>query len=188
MLSHETNLDSELDNSRVYDTRDKDTIIHSIDWFQTNVRNYYKSNLVIGHLNINIVYNKLDEIKNLLSKKMFDILFLAETKVDQTTSNAYLNHSQYRLIRQGRKRGGGGILAYMREDFAVYRKQKLEPENVESICLEVKESNNARFIICACYRSPTKCKESDFISSLTNAVEMMYQEMNSNYTKAIWAC
>ena len=60
---------------------DNDTDIRSISWFQTNVRNYYKSNLIIGHLNINSIYNKLDEVKDLLNKNLFDILFLAEPRL-----------------------------------------------------------------------------------------------------------
>ena len=47
-------------------------------------------------------------------------------------------------------------------------------EFIESICLDVKDSNNSRFIVCACYRSPTKYKESDFLASLSTAAENMY--------------
>ena len=162
--------------NEVHQTTDNDVEdIHSTHWFQTNIRSYYKSNLIIGHLNINSIYNKLDEVKYLLNKNMFDILFLAEAKIDRTVSDALLNHHGYRLIRQDRKKGTGGIMAYIRSDLPVYRKRKLEPENVESICLEVKDSNNSRFLVCACSRSPGKCKETDFISSLTNAAEMMYR-------------
>ena len=85
-----------------------------------------------------------------------------------------LNHPRYRLIRQDRKRGAGGILVYILDDLPINRKRKLETENVESICLEV----NSRFLVCACYRSAGKCKENDFISSLTNVVEMMYRTRN----------
>ena len=40
----------------------------------------------IGNLNINSVVNKIDEGKELLNRNMFDILFLAETKIDRTVS------------------------------------------------------------------------------------------------------
>lgn len=51
----------------------------------------------------------------------------------------------------------------------------MEPEKVESICLNVMDSRKARFIVSACYRSPKFCKISDFISLLTSAVELMYR-------------
>ena len=73
-----------------------------------------------------------------------------------------------------RKKGAGGLLAYIRNDLSAYRRLKLESSDIESICLDVKDSNNSRFIVCACYRSPTKCKESDFLASLSTATENMY--------------
>ena len=72
----------------------------------------------------------------------------------------------------------GGLIAYA--DLSVYRRRKLEPKKVESICLDVKDTNNTRFIVCACYRSPSKCKckVSHFISSLSSAIELMYRSRN----------
>lgn len=37
------------------------------------------------------------------------------------------------------------------------------------------DSRKARFIVCACYRSPKFCKITDFMSSLTSATELMYK-------------
>ena len=88
------------------------------------------------------------------------------------------------MIRQDRKRGAGGLLVYIRNGIPVYRKRKLEPDNVESICLDVKDSNNCHFLICACYRSPGKCQETDFIASFINATETMSEhEANYYYSK-----
>ena len=106
---------------------------------------------------------------------MFDILFLAETKIDSTVSSRLVSHPGFRTIRKDRKKGAGGLLAYIRNDLSAYRRLKLESSDIESICLDVKDSNNSRFIVvCACYRSPTKCKESDFLASLSTAAENMY--------------
>ena len=90
---------------------------------------------------------------------MFDILFLAETKIDSTASSHLVSHPGFRTIRKDRKKGAGGLLAYIRNDLSAYRRLKLESSDIESICLDVKDSNNSRFIVCACYRSPTKCRE-----------------------------
>ena len=72
------------------------------------------------------------------------------------------------------QKGAGGLLAYIRNDLLVYRCLKLESSDIESICLDVKDSNNSRFIVCACYRSPTKCKESHCLASPSTAAENMY--------------
>lgn len=66
-------------------------------------------------------------------------------------------------------------MAFVREDLPVCRRHQLEPESVESICLAVMDSRKARFIVCACYRSPKFCKITDFMSSLTSATELMYK-------------
>ena len=146
----------------------------SVDWFFRNVNGYYKSNLKIGHLNINSLQNKLDEVKNILNKCLFDIFFISETKLDGTTSDSFLQQPGYRTIRRDRKKGAGGLIAFVREDIPVCRRRNLEPESVESLCLDVMDSKKARFIVCACYRSPKFCKITDFLSSLTSAIELMY--------------
>ena len=38
-----------------------------IDWFASNINSYYKRNLKIGHLNVNSIYGKADEVIDLLN-------------------------------------------------------------------------------------------------------------------------
>ena len=66
-------------------------------------------------------------------------------------------------------------MAFVREDLSAYRRRKLEPKSVETICLDVTDLRKHRFIVCACYRSEKVNKPSEFISSLTAAVELMYK-------------
>ena len=105
---------------------------------------------------------------------MFDIIFPAETKIDSTVSSHLVSLPGFRTIRKDRKKGAGDLLAYIRNDLFEYRRLKLESSDIVSICLDVEDSNNSRFIVCACYRSPGKCKESDFLASLSTAAENMY--------------
>ena len=53
-----------------------------IEWFAAKINGYYKNNLKIGHLNINSIFGKSDEVVNLLEKCAFDILFISESKID----------------------------------------------------------------------------------------------------------
>ena len=152
---------------------DSDT--DSLSWYMANVSGYYKFNLKIAYLNINSITNKIDEVKEMLGKGMFDILFIAESKIDSTTSTALLAQPGFRLARRDRKKGGGGLLVYIRADLSVYRRAKLEPRDVESICLDVKDANTGRFLVCGCYRSPGKCNELEFMASMSSAAELMYK-------------
>lgn len=71
----------------------------SIDWLTSTVSGYYKSNTKIAYLNINSIQNKLDEVKELLNRSLFEISFIAETKIDSTFSNNLLIQPGYRFIR-----------------------------------------------------------------------------------------
>ena len=83
-------------------------------------------------------------------------------------------HPQYRIIRRDRSKGAGGLLVYIRSAITAYRQVKLEPEGIESICIDVKGYGNNWFMVCACYRSPGKCKITEFIPACMLAAERMY--------------
>ena len=64
-------------------------------------------------------------------------------------------------------------MVYIHKSIKAGRQPKLEASGFESICLNVKGNNNTCFFLCACYRSPNKCKVTDFISSCSIAAENM---------------
>ena len=68
----------------------------------------------------------------MLNKSLFDILFISETKLDGPTSDSFLQ-------QRDRKKSAGGLIAFVREDLPVCRRRNLEPESVESLCLDVME-------------------------------------------------
>ena len=156
-------------------TTNDEPIPDSIEWFYSNINSYYMSDIKIAHLNINSIQNKVDEVKNMLNRNMFDILFIGETKLDDTFPANLLQHPGYRLIRQDHRRGAGGLMVFVRENLSAYRRRKLEPKSVETLCLDVTDLRKHRFMVCACYRSEKVNKLSEFISSLTAAVELMYK-------------
>lgn len=49
---------------------------------------------------------------------------------------------------------------------------------MESICIDVKGHNNSRFLVLACYRSPTKNKPADFLPSIYSAAESLFNIRN----------
>ena len=62
------------------------------------IKCYYKNNLKIGHLKVNSILNKADEVIYLLDRCAFDILFITESKIDRTSSPSLFAHQQYRII------------------------------------------------------------------------------------------
>lgn len=73
----------------------------------------------------------MDEVRNMLIRNMFDILFIAETKFDYTYADDLFWKSGYGIIRQDREKGGGGLMAFVREDLKAYRRRKLKSDKVE---------------------------------------------------------
>ena len=100
-------------------------------------------------------------------------MFLSETKLDKFFPSTLLSNPHYRIIRRDRKRGAGGLLVYISNSLVARRKPKMEQENIESICLNVKGIANTSFHVCACYRSPNLCRVSDFISACSTAADKM---------------
>ena len=105
---------------------------------------------------------------------MFDILIISKSKIDSSVSNMLFAHPQNRIIRRDRSKGAGGLLVYIRSTITTYRQVKLEPEGIESIYLNVKGYGNNWFMVCACYRSPGKCKITEFIPACVLAAERVY--------------
>ena len=147
--------------------------------YKEQIKSFYKYNMSIAHLNINSLFNKVDEVKHLLlDDGLFDILAISETKLDSTYNNTRLQHPDYRILRRDRKKGGGGLLVYLRNTLSAYRRQKLEPSDIESIVIDLKGVNGSRFLIMVCYRSPNKNKPVDFLPSLYSAAENLLNTRN----------
>ena len=146
--------------------------------YKASIAAYYKFNLSIAHQNINSLQNKMDEIRVLLNQELFDILVLTETKIDSSYNNSLFQHPLYRIIRRDRKKGGGGIMVYIKHSVSACRRRKLEPVDIEAVCIDVKGRGNTWFSLLACYRSPNKNKPTEFLSTLYSTTENLYNHRN----------
>ena len=72
--------------------------------------------LIIAHLNINSICNKIDALAN-IALGSIDILVVTETKFDDTFTNARIKINCYgEPLRVDRNGDGGGVLIFIRED------------------------------------------------------------------------
>ena len=104
-----------------------------MNWYRAQVRGYYEKNLTIAYLNVNSINSKADEVLSLLETCQFDVLFIAETKIDGTYSNSLLAHSSYRITRRDQKKGGCGILAYVRTNLTTVERVLSRRESSQSV-------------------------------------------------------
>ena len=63
------------------------------------------------HLNFNSIQNKFEELASLIKKSRTQLI--SESKIDSSYPNRQFTISCYELYRNDRKKGGGGILAYV---------------------------------------------------------------------------
>ena len=117
------------------------------------VRNRCRNNVIISHLNINSLRNKFHDLSDLFSDRLVDILFISETKLDSTFTQAQFDAPGYNSFRKDRNCHGGGLLAYIRSDLPARRRPDLELSRIESLIIEITLNNRKWGIICA-YRPP----------------------------------
>lgn len=134
---------------------------------------------ICASLNINSLRNKFSCIKDLLDRNIVDLLFISETKIDNSFPNAMFTVDNYHLWRADRTASGRGIIAYLRSSIAGDRKTELECKITESIAVEVIIENNKWFFL-GCYRPPSMSETSfsDDIHPTLDKITTKYDNIN----------
>ena len=117
----------------------------------------FSKNLKIGNININSVAGfKLDELKSLILKSLFDIMVISECKVDHSFPDSRFYIKGFRLYRKDRSRFGGGVFIYVRRGLIVGRIHDLEGHVVESIslCVQTGPADQKRYLLSECKDHP----------------------------------
>ena len=76
------------------------------------------------HLNINSIQIKFEELASLIKKSRTQLMIVSKSKIDSSYSNSQFTISGYELYRNDRKKGGGGILAYVSSEL-IWKQIKL---------------------------------------------------------------
>ena len=112
----------------------------------------------IGHINIQGLNNKIDQVKLMLSsdQNKIQIFGLSETKLQNFHPDVMYEIEGYQKpFRRDRKENqGGGILIYVENGVACKRRPDLENEQLECIWLEVKPKKSKPFLVGHIYRPP----------------------------------
>ena len=75
----------------------------------------YREEFIIPSYDINSLESKFVEVKEWLDQRVFDILTIQETKIDRTYPNSQFQEEHYKLYRNDRIKGGGGIVVLRSE-------------------------------------------------------------------------
>lgn len=89
---------------------------------------------VIGSLNINSLCGKFSAVLEWMD--VFDILTIQETKIHKSFPDSQFAVDGYNMYRMDRKKGGGGIVVYVRKSIPSYR-LRVKTGEVESILIDI---------------------------------------------------
>ena len=87
----------------------------------------------------------------MLSQNTLDVLFLSETKIDQSFPKAQFEIMGFKCHRADRNSHGGGVIAYIRNDLPHRRRNDIEimiAPPVEALVIEVIIRNQSWLFIC----------------------------------------
>lgn len=68
--------------------------------------------ILMMNLNVNSLQNKIEEVKILVEQFKAQVVFLTETKIDETYPDSQFAINNYHLFRNDLVEGGGGLMAY----------------------------------------------------------------------------
>jgi exonuclease III len=114
-----------------------------------------------AHLNINSLRYKFDEIKEVLTDNIVDLLIISEPNLDKSFNDNLFSVNGYKVQRRDRNQYGRGLLTVIRSDFPSSRKQSLESETIETLCHEVYISDRKWF---AGHINPLLCQAMNLLN------------------------
>ena len=112
----------------------------------------------MGHINIQGVSNKTDQVRLLLESdsNYIHVLGLSETKLNAMHLESFLQVTGFQKpFRRDREINyGGGLLVYVKNGICANRRTDLEHENLECLWLEIKPVKSKPFLLGNIYRPP----------------------------------
>ena len=103
----------------------------------------------IGHLNIQGLSSKIDQVKLMLTSEnnSIHILGLSESKLKEChLESVFCIEGFQKPIRKDRlEDGGGGIIVYVKEGVIFKRRNDLESNNLECVWIEICPTNSNLF-------------------------------------------
>ena len=156
-------------NDIISDKRLPSTILQNL-----RLKNVEK--IIIGHININSIRNKIHILADLIRGRV-DILLVSETKLDDSFPRPQFFLQGYsEPIRLDRTANGGGLLLYLRHDIPV-KSLPLIAENIECVISEITISKK-KWLLLGTY-NPSKSLISKHLSTLETSL-CRYLSTNDN--------
>ena len=123
-----------------------------------------KKGFKMGHLNVQGIPNKMEQVDLLLNSSENDIqlLGLSESKLNANHTSDFFKIRNYQLFRKDRivsadrPEQGGGIIVYVKDEIKCERRYDLESVDIECVWLEIFQQKSKSFLVGIMYRHPNE--------------------------------
>ena len=136
----------------------------------------------IGHINIASLTKYIDQLQIYLQKESFDILSVNETRLDEHIIDSIVNVNGYYIVRNDRNIDGRGVAIYYRNCTNTALRNDLIPEDLEAICIEVKQAKCKPILIASVYRPPNTSTD------IFEKIEILMQNLDQENEEVIILC
>lgn len=111
--------------------------------------------LIMAHLNVCSLRNKIHEIERLAQLYNFHILTVSETHLDPSIDNDEISIQGYNIFRKDRNSFGGGVAVFVQSHIPVETKHDLIIDDIEALWVVVHLPHTKPILIGCCYRPPS---------------------------------
>ena len=139
------------------------------------VRKLNPNRLIIAHININSIRNKIEMLKETITDKTY-ILLISETKLDSSFPvNQFSIDGFSPPYRLDRNADGGGIMLYVREDIPSKPLSNNDIDSeIKNLFVEINLPSK-KWLICGTYNPRT--------SYIKNHLQLLSQSLNQYFSK-----
>ena len=118
------------------------------------LRNRYRENMFISHLNVNSLYLKFSEVSDLIVRSKFEVVVLSETKLDESYRSALFEIDNYCMYRQDKQSNSGGLMIYVSKNLPSTI-DNINECNDEVECMSIEIScNETKILLLGMYKNP----------------------------------
>lgn len=115
--------------------------------------NLPKKGLVLAHLNVCSLRNKVHELCNLVESNNIHIFAISETHLDSSFEDSEVAIHGYNLFRRDRDKYGGGVTIYVQNNIPAKKRCDLMLSDIEALWLQI-HLPHLKPILVGCYYRP----------------------------------
>ena len=148
----------------------RDVNYHDVSHILPQVRIDNVNNVIIAHLNVNHIANKLDAMKTIIPGNV-DIMIFSKTKpYSSYPTSQLLIHGFSKPYRKDKNCNRGGILIYIREDLPSKLLNKhMFPDDIEGLFIEI-NLRKSKWLIFDTYH-PSSQRDEFYFDSIGHALD-----------------